>query len=493
MKLFCISHNYHYEIENVVRLFLPFQKILVLKEKEELSGNYLYTEKQEENEKITLVAKLSYNGNFYEDKKEYFNINETQAELYLAGMVLEQFIKEFNFKPNWGIVTGVRPSKLMASVIEEVGEENAKEHFINKFLVKPKKAEMAFNVAKMEEKIIKSADGNSFSLYISIPYCPTRCSYCSFVSHSISNEKARELIPQYVEKLCEELRITAEIAKKNNLYLKSVYWGGGTPTTLTYEQLDVILTEIENRFDLSECIEYTVEAGRPDTITKEKLEILKKHNVNRISINPQTFNNSVLKEIGRQHTAEETVEKYSLAREVGFDVINMDLIAGLPTDTVDGFKRSVEKAISLNPENITVHTLSLKRSSTIVTEDEKDALDATITSDMVEYANLRLFENGYKPYYMYRQSKSLGNLENVGWCKENKECYYNVYMMGECQTVLSVGAGSVTKLKEPCGRQIERVFNFKFPFEYISRFNELVERKDRINTFFKEYPIKREG
>ena len=491
MTLFCISHSYHYEIENVIRLFLPFQKILVSKEKGEFSGDYLYTEKQEENGKTILVSEFSFGGKEYKSKKEYFNITDGEAELYLAGMVLEQFISEFNFKPNWGIVTGVRPSKLMATVINEVGEENAQARFIEKYLAKPKKAELAFNVAKMEERIINSADGDSFSLYISIPYCPTRCSYCSFVSHSISNEKARELIPEYVEKLCEELKATAELSKRNNLYLKSVYWGGGTPTTLSHEQLDVILTEIENDFDLSKCIEYTVEAGRPDTITKEKLEVLKKHNVNRISINPQTFNNSVLKEIGRCHTAEETIEKYNLARETKFDVINMDLIAGLPTDTVEGFKNSIEKALSLNPENITVHTLSLKRSSTIVTEDEKSGLDATITSDMVEYANSRLTECGYKPYYMYRQSKSLGNLENVGWCKENKECYYNVYMMGDCQTVLSAGAGSVTKLKEPCGRQIERIFNFKFPFEYIDRFNELIERKDRINTFFKEYPIKR--
>ena len=491
MKLFCISHNYHYEIENVIRLFLPFQKILVLKEKEELSGDYLYTEKQEENGKITLISEFSFGGKTQKNQAEYFNINDNDAELYLAGIVLTQLINEFKFKPNWGIVTGVRPSKLMASVIAEVGEENAREHFIKKFLVKPNKAEMAFNVAKAEEKIIKSADCDSFSLYISIPYCPTRCSYCSFVSHSISNEKAKDLIPQYVEKLCEELKAIAKIAEENSLYLKSVYWGGGTPTTLTHEQLDVILTEIEKSFDLSRCIEYTVEAGRPDTITKEKLEALKKHNVNRISINPQTFNDSVLNEIGRRHTTEDTVEKYKLARETGFDAINMDLIAGLPTDTVESFKNSIEQAISLNPENITVHTLSLKRSSAIVTEDEKASLDATVTSDMVEYANKRLSESGYKPYYMYRQSKSLGNLENVGWCKENKECYYNVYMMGECQTVLSAGAGSVTKLKEPCGRQIERIFNFKFPFEYIGRFNELIERKDRINTFFKEYPIKR--
>ena len=208
MKLFCISHNYHYEIENVIRLFLPFQKILVLKEKEELSGDYLYTEKIEENGRITLVSEFSFGGKTQKSENQYLNITDNEAELYLAGMVLTQFVKEFDFKPNWGIVTGVRPSKLNNDVIKSFNEE---EYFIKKFLAEPNKAEMAFNVAKMEEKIIKSADSDSFSLYISIPYCPTRCSYCSFVSHSISNEKARDLIPQYVEKLCEELKVIAKI------------------------------------------------------------------------------------------------------------------------------------------------------------------------------------------------------------------------------------------------------------------------------------------
>ncbi len=487
MTLFCISHKFHYEIENVIRLFLPFQKIAVLKENCECDGNYLYTEMSVDKEKTVLKAAFFYNGNKQFDEKEFLNITENDAELKLAGMVLEFFVNEFGFKPNWGIVTGVRPSKLMASVIEEVGEEKAVEHFINKFLSKKEKAEMAFAVAKAEEKIIKSVEGNSFSLYVSIPFCPTRCSYCSFVSHSISSKNARDLVPEYVNRLCEELKETAKTAKEKGLFLKSVYWGGGTPTTLSAEQLDIILTEIENDFDLSSCIEYTVEAGRPDTITKEKLLTLKKHNVERISINPQTFKNSVLKEIGRNHTAEETEEKYLLAKEAGFKSINMDLIAGLPSDTVDGFKESVDKAVSLNPENITIHTLSLKRSSTIVTDEKQDTLNALITSEMVDYANKTLYENGYKPYYMYRQSKSLGNLENVGWCKENKECKYNVFMMEECQTVLSVGAGSVTKLKEPNGKYIERIFNFKYPFEYIDRFNELILRKDRIKTFFEEY------
>lgn len=487
MTLFCISHNFHYEIENVIRLFLPFLKITVLKEKLDFEGNCLYTEKIEENGKTTLISKFIYNGKESFLENEYLNITEMEAELLLAKMVLEQLINQFGFKPNWGIVTGVRPSKLMASIIDEVGSENAEKCFVERYSAKPNKAHLAYLVAQREEKIVNSADGDSYSLYVSIPFCPTRCSYCSFVSHSISSKNAQDLIPQYVTYLCEEIEHTAKIAKKNGIYLKSVYWGGGTPTTLSAEDLDTILTKIEKSFDLSRCIEYTVEAGRPDTITKEKLMVLKNHNVGRISINPQTFNNSVLNAIGRRHTAEETERKYILAKEVGFSSINMDLIAGLPTDTVEGFKNTIEKAISLDPENITVHTLSLKRSSTIVTEDEKGGLDATITSDMIEYANKRLTESGYKPYYMYRQSKSLGNHENVGWCKEGKECYYNVYMMGDCQTVLSVGAGSVTKLKEPNGRLIERIFNFKYPFEYINRFYELVERKNGITEFYKEY------
>jgi oxygen-independent coproporphyrinogen-3 oxidase len=321
---------------------------------------------------------------------------------------------------------------------------------------------------------------------VSIPFCPTRCSYCSFVSHSIGTENARKLVPQYVEKLCEEIQFTAKKAKENGLVLTTVYWGGGTPTTLDADQLDKVLTAIEDNFDLSKCQEYTVEAGRPDTITQEKLHILKKHGVNRISINPQTFNDDVLKEIGRKHTTALTVEKYNLAREIGFDSINMDLIAGLPTDTFESFKNSVDKAIESGADNITVHTLALKRSSEIVTENEKDSVNAENIEQMLDYSIEALTKAGYKPYYMYRQSKALGNFENVGWCKEGKECVYNILMMEEYQHILSVGAGSVTKLLSPNIEKIERIFNYKFPFEYISRFSSLIEKKEDIGRFFKE-------
>jgi oxygen-independent coproporphyrinogen-3 oxidase len=478
MKLFCISHSYHYELENVIRLFSPFLKILVLKEWEEPSEEYLYTEKQQENEKITLVSKLSYNGSFYEDKKEYFNITENEAELYLAGMVFEQLAKEFKFLPNWGIVTGVRPSKLMASVIKEVGKENAKEHFVKKFLAKPQKAEMAFNVATAEEKIISTAAGDTFSLYISIPYCPTRCSYCSFVSHSISNAKARELIPEYVKKLCEELSSIAELAKKNSLKLKSVYWGGGTPTTLTAEQLDVILTQIEKSFDLSECVEYTVEAGRPDTITREKLLTLKKHNVNRISINPQTMNDETLVKIGRDHNVNDIIDTFHMARELGFDNINMDIILGLVDEDLDMVRNTLEKIKELDPESLTVHTLAIKRASTL--KENLDKYELTRYEEMIKMIDLSMEyakEMGLNPYYMYRQKHMLGNLENIGYAKEGYECIYNIQIMEEKQSNFAVGAGAITKYVYVDEDRIERTDNVKNVEQYIDRVDEMIQRK----------------
>ena len=231
--------------------------------------------------------------------------------------------------------------------------------------------------------------------------------------------------------------------------------------------------------------EFTVEAGRPDTIDKEKLRVLKNAGITRISINPQTFSDSVLQAIGRSHTAQETVEKYLLARNLGFNNINMDFIAGLPTDTYEGFCESLTRAVSLSPENITVHTLALKRSASIVTGKETDSV-ASDTERMVEFSSRILSENGYTPYYMYRQSKSVGNLENVGWCKKDKPCLYNIYMMEEIHTVLAVGGAAVTKLVNPDDESLERVYNFKYPYEYITRFSEILSRKDEIRGFYKK-------
>lgn len=470
-------------------LFFPLEKNTVCDEFTEDNGNYFYTEIKADGNNVVFKTELSYNGAKKGDIKTLPSEECSDEEYELLSLAYPVISEICGFSPKWGMLTGVRPSKLLLNKIEDLGEDAAKDYFTKWFFVDEKKTDLAYSVAKTEWAIIRSVEENSFSLYVSIPFCPTRCSYCSFVSHSIGTESAKKLVPDYVTKLCEEIAFTAAKAKENKLSLTSVYWGGGTPTTLTAEQLDTVLTAIENNFDLSNCREYTVEAGRPDTITAEKLAVLKKHNVGRISINPQTFSDSVLKTIGRCHTTALTEEKYLLARSMGFDTINMDLIAGLPTDDFDGFKNSVDRAVMLGADNITVHTLALKRSSTFVTENESATVGAEEIEKMLDYAFEALTQAGYHPYYMYRQSKSLGNFENVGWCKEGKECIYNILMMEEYQHILSVGAGSVTKLLSPGIEKIERIFNYKFPFEYISRFPLLLEKKERISTFFSEYSV----
>ncbi len=487
MNIYCINHNYVYETEKLLFLFFPFEKNTVLREFAEDNGNFLYTEIKKTTTSVSFYIKLCLNGKT-EENQGYVPLTEGVDEEYELLSRAYPLLKNMcGFAPKWGMLTGVRPSKLLLNKMEAEGEKSAIEYFRHRFFVDDKKTQLAYMVAKIEQPIINNSPKDSFSLYISIPFCPTRCSYCSFVSHSIGTESARKLVPEYVEKLCLELEFTAKKAKENNLRLTTIYWGGGTPTTLTAQQLDTVMTVIEKNFDLSECREYTVEAGRPDTITKEKLQVLKKHGVNRISINPQTFNDSVLKEIGRCHTTALTEEKYFLAREIGFDCVNMDLIAGLPTDTLESFKRSVDRAIELGAENITVHTLALKRSSTLVTENEKDSVTEKNIEAMLDYSFETLINSGYRPYYMYRQSKALGNFENVGWCKNGKECEYNILMMEEYQHILSVGAGSVTKLLSPGIDKIERIFNYKFPFEYISRFDSLLQKKEGITTFFAQY------
>jgi oxygen-independent coproporphyrinogen-3 oxidase len=476
MKLLVKNHKFHYEMEKLVRIFLPNEKIEVIYN-EPIDDYNLCTSIDE---KITVEIKLNgFNKTLVADLCE-------DNEMQMGRMVYTLFGEYTGFFPKWGVLTGVRPSKLLINTEAKLGREKTYEYFRNDLLVTDEKFDLARTVADYEEKIIATSKENSFSLYVSIPFCPSRCSYCSFVSHSIENDKAKNLLPQYVEYLVKELEITGRIARENNLNLESIYIGGGTPTTLSADQLYKVVTEIGNNFDLSACREFTVEAGRPDTITEEKLYALKNSPVDRISINPQSFNNSVLEAVGRKHSAEDTISIFKKARALGFDNINMDLIAGLPTDTVDGFKYSLDTTLALDPENITVHTLAVKRASGIGANNPSLATkNANKASAMLDYTYKTL--NGtYHPYYMYRQSKSAGALENVGWSKQDKECIYNIFMMEECHTILSCGGGAVTKLKAPQSSDIERIFNFKYPFEYINGFEELVNRKSRITEFYKE-------
>ena len=488
MNLVIINHDYHYELENLLRLFFPNEKIEVTNEKNG-DERFVLTEIQKDENGATVSITLCFGEILFE--KEQFSFSKKLAdeteesflERKTAQLLFKLLQKATGYTPPWGILTGVRPAKLMTNLSSSWGEERAKEYFSKELFVSDEKISLASSVAKKEQPIIEKSEKNSFSLYVSIPFCPTRCSYCSFVSHS--NESAKKLMPDYVKLLCKEIEETGKIAKKLSLKLESVYIGGGTPTALTAEFLKDVTDAIGKNFNITENCEYTIEAGRPDSVTDEKLEVIKKSGAKRISINPQTFSDSVLEAIGRKHTSAMTEDAMFKAREHGFKNINMDLIAGLPTDNFESFKNTLSKTLSFEPENVTVHTLALKRSSTLVTE-EKEKGSAAEAQKMLSFAFKTLTENGYEPYYMYRQSKCLGNLENVGWAKRGYECRYNVYMMEECHTVLACGAGAVTKLRSPNSGVIERIFNFKYPYEYINRFDELLDRKKRIEEFYKE-------
>ncbi len=484
MRLCLINNNFRYEIEKLTRLFLPFEKIEFF-ETEEPDDFCLVTKIED----LSAKATLYFEGQVFKFSRNIEKItedDEKNAELFLALAVFDCFTSATGYFPDWGILTGVRPAKLLSRLKKEKGEQAALDYFSNYLMVNPKKISLCDATIRGEDAITSMSSSDSFSLYISIPFCPTRCSYCSFVSHSV--EHAKKLIPQYVERLCEEIKITGEIARQNKLSLKTIYFGGGTPTTLSSDQLSLIMKTVSESFDISKVLEYTVEAGRPDTITRDKLLAIKKGGATRISINPQTMNNDVLLAIGRNHTSEQTVDAFKLARECGFSNINMDLIAGLPNDTFESFKNTLSQVILLDPESVTVHSLSMKRSSHLTQQGKLPEIEVgKIASDMVDYANEILNSNGILPYYMYRQSKTVGNLENVGYSKAGYECLYNVFIMDETHSILACGASAVTKLREPYGDYIERVFNYKYPYEYINNFDEIISRKNRIGKFYKIY------
>ena len=488
MQLITLGNDFKYELEKLCRLFVPFDKFTFSSDADSLSpdDDYAICSCSNIGDNVELLVELSAFGRKTKRVKTIEGSSpeiEALKERELALLLFFCFEELTGYRSPWGILTGVRPAKLIGKLINLDGERTAVDYFKSVLLVSNKKTELCLECYKKEEEIIKASKPNSFILYVSIPFCPSRCNYCSFVSHSV--EKAKKLIPEYVEHLCKELLYTGKIAKECGLELNTIYIGGGTPTTLSAEQLERIMDTVKQNFDISKISEYTVEAGRPDTVTKEKLIAIKNGGATRISINPQTMNDEVLRTIGRRHTVEDTINAFELARECGFDNINMDLIAGLDGDTVESFKSTVDKLIELSPENITVHSLSMKRASNLngagKVFDRKLGMDA---EQMVDYAYTKLSEKGIRPYYMYRQSKTIGNLENVGYSKEGYEGAYNVYIMDETHTILACGASAVTKLREPNGPNIERIFNFKYPYEYISQFATILERKSKVVEFY---------
>ncbi len=478
MILVIDSHPYRYEAEALCRLFLRGRELKIFEGEEIPEVDFIYTSVS--GDEISVRVNM--------DGKD-ISAKDSAAENKAAKMeyLLYKTLSEITgLLPKWGTLTGIRPVKLALSMMDGgLSSEELREKLKTERLVTDEKLDLLLSTAEHERAIRAFSKPESVSIYISIPFCPSRCSYCSFTSHAI--EKAAKLIPQYVDLLCGELRDTAVLINELGLRLETVYMGGGTPTVLTAEQLDRVLSTARSSFDFGTVRELTVEAGRPDTITPEKLEVMKKNGVDRISINPQTMDDGVLELIGRKHTAKDVVDSFNMARSFGFDNINMDLISGLPGDDFDKFRRTIDSVLELDPENITLHTLTVKRSANLV-NDARTMLNRTV-DEMNEHAFGCFEAAGYYPYYLYRQKGTVEGLENTGFCKPGKEGIYNIFIMDETHTILATGAGGVTKMKDPHGPKIERIFNFKFPYEYIDRFDLMNERKEQVKDFYARYPL----
>lgn len=479
MTLFVDGHSYGYELQRVAQMFCFGEKVEVAQgaPPDGFQGEYIHAAVRDG------AAEAAYHRAGGQPGISFTGTRapmDASLEMTLGYLIYSLLSEASGLRPPWGILTGIRPVKLFVRRLREGMSISAmRDFFINNRLVDESRFSLALETAQTELPLLERSTGDSFSLYVSIPFCPSRCAYCSFVSHSV--ERAAKLIPTYVDRLCEELALTAQIAGRLGLKLRTVYFGGGTPTALTAAQLDRLMGTVADHFDLASVWEYTVEAGRPDTITPEKLSVIKRRGAGRVSINPQTLSDGVLRAVGRRHTAADCMERYCEARELGFSV-NMDLIAGLPADTPEGFRGSVDGLIAAGPDNITVHTLTVKRAARISPDEAKLRLDEA--RDMVDYARGRLKDAGYIPYYLYRQNGTLSSLENVGYAKTGTECLYNVYMMDETHSVLAVGAGASTRLCHPASGRIGRVYNYKYPYEYVERFGEIRKRREEIMTFF---------
>ncbi len=379
--------------------------------------------------------------------------------------------------PPWGALAGVRPTKITTRHLLEGGTEKSADDLLRKvYYVTENRRELAIDCSRSTVAAANLLEPQDISLYVGIPFCPTRCAYCSFVSRSIG--KRTELMEPYLEALAKEIEVTGRLLAASGKRVRSLYIGGGTPTTLTGAQMAQLLDTIRDSFDLSRCLELTVEGGRPDTLDGEKLRTIAQHGADRMSINPQSMVDSVLRASGRPHKAADVLRAYQEAVDAGFKAINMDLIAGLPTDTLDGFRHSLDTVAALNPANITVHTLALKKGADLFERRENLATAQEVT-DMVAYANETLRALGYKPYYLYRQKYMSGSFENVGWSRDGLDCLYNIYMMEEVHTIVSLGGGGMNKVNLPDGK-LQRFHNPKFPEQYIDQLDSVLQQKEEL-------------
>jgi len=489
MKLCLKGHDYKYAVEQIFLMFFPQEKPRYEAEPPE-GEDYSLITLVNDGGVYTAAAVVSLGGKVSGASERTAPDPEDQLKFHRE---IQKCIKKAYYaaasratgrEAPWGALTGIRPVKIPVRLINEgCSREEAERILREEYFVSPEKAALAIETAEASIRAQKSLEKQDISLYVGIPFCPTRCSYCSFVSSSV--QKSLHLIEPYLEALFKEIEAAARLVKETGLRIVSVYIGGGTPTTLTAAQLEALIGKLRSEFDLSAVREFTVEAGRADTIDEDKLRAIKAGRAHRISVNPQTMDDEVLRAAGRCHTAAEVEKAFEIARRVGFEVINADLIAGLPTDTPEGFRASLERLLRLGPENITVHTLALKKGSKLTERgflpSEEDV------RAMLETSRKLLRAAGYKPYYLYRQKFTAGNFENLGWSLPGKDSLYNICIMEELHTIISLGGGGVTKLVAPkCGR-IERIFNAKYPYEYISSIEKEIGAKEYLKTFLNKY------
>ena len=460
------NHEFAYDVKALTLSFFPEQECSVTEDETAAEGEGYY-------------LCCSMDGEIFLEKMiaEPYDKNKVKQVLYDTYSAMTK--KELP----WGILTGIRPAKIaLRAMLAGKDEEEIKRELKDVYRMKEDKIHLATLVAKTEKKLMEDIDcKNGYSVYIGIPFCRTRCHYCSFAAYPLA--RYAKQVDDYLEALMKEMKFVGE--KYGNHPLHSIYIGGGTPTALNEEQFERLLQAVHRYYDVSKALEFTVEAGRPDTITEEKLRLMKEYGVTRISINPQTMKQETLIKMGREHTPESIVTVFKKARELGFDNINMDLIVGLPDETMEDFKKTLDEIGALEPDSITIHTLVIKRASMLREEQDKSGgpikeADEVVTS-MQDYGERFCYEHGYLPYYMYRQKNKSGmtkntNQENVAYAKPGKECYYNVFIMEELETIIALGAGASSKYVIS-DRQMERVGNVKSVEEYIKRLDEMIERK----------------
>ena len=426
---------------------------------------------------LTATAKITVDGHTVSASRRLKATEETvrlrrrclQQSYYLAAvqLLLPQ-------APAWGALAGVRPTKITTKHILGGGSPKSADKLMKDvYYVTDDRRRLAVDCSVSTVQAASLLEPSDVSLYVGIPFCPTRCAYCSFVSRTIG--KKTDLLDPYLQALEQEMAVTGRLLADSGRTIRTVYIGGGTPTTLSTPQMARLLDSIRGSFDLSRCIEFTVEGGRPDTLDAEKLRTIARHGADRMSINPQTMEDHVLRACGRPHTAADVVRAYREAEDAGFKAINMDLIAGLPQDSVEGFKRSLDAVAALDPANITVHTLALKKGADLF-EKRQGLSSAEEVTAMVDYANSTLRGLHFKPYYLYRQKYMSGSFENVGWSRDGLDCLYNIYMMEEVHTILSLGGGGMNKVNFSDG-SLKRFHNPKFPEQYIEMIDDVCKQK----------------